>query len=301
MSGNPIPHGPVIGVCGDDCGACPRLLATSSGDPAALEIVRELWVRIGLREPGVSAGSLACDGCSPSRRCAWPLVRDCAFSRGIPDCGRCGEFPCGRLEAVFEASEDLAEKVSTRCTRVERDALARAFLMKRENLEAVRGKASEAVGMGSAVLGRRFVQPGILFLAGLLLGFAADLLLHPRIPLDVRIAAGCGFVLISTGAVILASAAAALRRAGTPFEPSRTAVTLVTTGVYSRSRNPAYIGTAMIYSGVAAAAVSPVAVALLLPVMLLIDRIVVPREEERLLSRFGSIYSDYRERVGRWF
>lgn len=128
----------MIGVCGDDCGACPRFRATASGDPAALESVRELWVRIGLREPGVSAGSLACDGCSPSRPCAWPLVRDCAFSRGFPNCGLCGEFPCCRLEAVFEASKDLAERIPTICTRTERDMLTGAFLMKRENLELIR-------------------------------------------------------------------------------------------------------------------------------------------------------------------
>lgn len=133
------PQGPVIGVCGDDCGACPRFRATASGDPAELDVVRDLWVRIGLREPGVSAGSLACDGCSPSRPCAWPLVRDCAFSRGIPNCGLCCEFPCGRLEAVFEASEALAAKVASCCSQTERDVLTGAFMMKRRNLELIRG------------------------------------------------------------------------------------------------------------------------------------------------------------------
>ncbi len=144
------------------------------------------------------------------------------------------------------------------------------------------------------------MQPGILFLAGLVLGFAADLLLHLSIPIDPRIAAGCGIILVSTGTVILASAAAALRRAGTPFEPSHTAEALVTSGIYSRSRNPAYIGSAMIYAGLALAAGSPAALVLLVPVMLLIDRIVVPREEERLHSGFGNAYSEYRRKVGRW-
>lgn len=144
------------------------------------------------------------------------------------------------------------------------------------------------------------MQPGILFLAGLLLGFSADLLLHLSIPLDVRISAGCGIILITAGSVTLASAATALRRAGTPFDPSRRAEALVTSGIYSRSRNPAYVGSATIYAGIAMAAGSPAALVLLVPVMLLIDRIVVPREEERLLSGFGSAYSEYRRKVGRW-
>ncbi|MDM7991851.1 MAG: DUF3795 domain-containing protein [Candidatus Fermentibacter sp.] len=129
----------MIGVCGDDCGACPRFLATASGDPAALEKVRDLWVRIGLRETGFPVEDMACRGCRSSSRCAWPLVRDCAFSRGIPDCGRCGGFPCGRLEAVFEASEELAARIASCCSQTERDALTGAFMKKRLNLELIRG------------------------------------------------------------------------------------------------------------------------------------------------------------------
>ena len=124
-----------IGACGDDCTDCPRFLATASGDPAALESVRDLWVRIGLREPGFPAGGLACRGCGDTSLCAWPGVRDCASSRGLPNCGRCGDYPCGSIDSVIRATSDLSAKLDCLCSREEAGTISRAFLSKRGNLD----------------------------------------------------------------------------------------------------------------------------------------------------------------------
>jgi hypothetical protein len=49
-----------IGICGDNCLFCPRYLATLSGKTEELERVKELWARLGLREPSILAQDLIC-------------------------------------------------------------------------------------------------------------------------------------------------------------------------------------------------------------------------------------------------
>lgn len=130
-----------IGACGDDCSVCPRFLATVSGDPADLEDVRNLWVRIGLREPGFPVEDMACQGCCSSNRCAWPEVRGCVSSRGLTNCGRCGEYPCGSLHPVFDSTSSLSKKLETVCSQDEAGMLSSAFLCKRRNLDLEHSRA----------------------------------------------------------------------------------------------------------------------------------------------------------------
>jgi hypothetical protein len=99
----------MIGICGDNCIFCPRYLATQSGDSKELEKVKELWVRLGLREPNFPTQDIACYGCKPENNCAYSEVRACAYGKGVENCGLCNEYPCGQLLAVFEKSEELTE------------------------------------------------------------------------------------------------------------------------------------------------------------------------------------------------
>jgi protein-S-isoprenylcysteine O-methyltransferase Ste14 len=45
---------------------------------------------------------------------------------------------------------------------------------------------------------------------------------------------------------------------------------------------------------------SPLALALLLPCLIVIDRLVIAREERYLAARFGGEYDAYRRKVRRW-
>jgi protein-S-isoprenylcysteine O-methyltransferase Ste14 len=92
----------------------------------------------------------------------------------------------------------------------------------------------------------------------------------------------------------------AFRRARTHIEPWKPASALVTTGVYARTRNPAYIGMALIFAGIALAADVPWALVVLPVVLLVIDRYVIAREERYLARHFGAEYDAYRSRVRRW-
>ena len=107
------------------------------------------------------------------------------------------------------------------------------------------------------------------------------------------------FVLLG-GLVLAASFVRAFRRAGTPVNPGESATTLVTTGPYRLSRNPAYLGMALGYAGIAILSGALWALVPLVPTLLLIDRGVIRREERHLERKFGEEYLLYRARTRRW-
>jgi protein-S-isoprenylcysteine O-methyltransferase Ste14 len=90
------------------------------------------------------------------------------------------------------------------------------------------------------------------------------------------------------------------KRAGTdpiPFNPS---TRIVAHGLYRFTRNPMYIGFALCTFGLAVL-VDSAWVLLAVPVgLVLIDRIVVTREELYLERKFGEEYLTYKRRVRRW-
>lgn len=155
-----------------------------------------------------------------------------------------------------------------------------------------------ADGQASDTAGIR-VPPPLFFVGAFAAGVALELafpLAAP--PLAVRIAAGvAGLVawLVLDGAATLS-----FRRAGTspiPFKPS---TELVTDGPYRWSRNPMYLGMALLHAGLAVAFAVIWALILLPLAVLAVDRHAIAREEPYLEHRFGDAYRDYRGRVRRW-
>ena len=128
----------VIGICGDNCSFCPRYLASQNGDVKELENVKELWVRLRLRDPDFPAHDMSCSGCSPENNCAYSEVRACASGKGIGNCGLCQGYPCKLLDAVCERTEKLRSYAARLCTEKEMDVLHIAFFSKRRNLDQIR-------------------------------------------------------------------------------------------------------------------------------------------------------------------
>ena len=91
-----------------------------------------------------------------------------------------------------------------------------------------------------------------------------------------------------------------MRRAGTNVDPYHPTTAIVAGGPYAFTRNPLYVGMALIYAGISARA-NALSAALLLPVVLhLVDRGVIKREERYLEGKFGDEYLQYKGRVRRW-
>lgn len=92
------------------------------------------------------------------------------------------------------------------------------------------------------------------------------------------------------------------RRAGTTVNPLRpyAAATLVRSGLYRWSRNPMYLGHAVILLAWAVQ-LRHVAAFLAVPAYVLyVGRFQIRAEERALLARFGSEYVEYCRRVRRW-
>lgn len=94
----------------------------------------------------------------------------------------------------------------------------------------------------------------------------------------------------------------AFGRAGTTIDPVRIdrASTLVTSGVYRVTRNPMYVGLALLLWAWTFYLSAPWAAAGPLVFMVFITRFQILPEERALLSRFGELYAAYRSRVRRW-
>ena len=141
--------------------------------------------------------------------------------------------------------------------------------------------------------------PPLIFLAGLALGFGLEALLpSATIPGALRWPLGVLFVLV--GGASSLTFLRAFARAHTAVEPWKPTTAIVTTGPYRVTRNPAYLGMALVYAGIAMLAGALWPFATLLPTLLVIDRGVIAREERYLERKFGAEYTDYRRRVRRW-
>ena len=82
--------------------------------------------------------------------------------------------------------------------------------------------------------------------------------------------------------------------------PMKPTTALVTSGPYRVTRNPMYVGMAFLYAGLALSLGVIWALALLPAVLLMVDRLVIAREERYLEAKFGEEYRDYKRRVRRW-
>jgi protein-S-isoprenylcysteine O-methyltransferase Ste14 len=109
-----------------------------------------------------------------------------------------------------------------------------------------------------------------------------------------------GALLVAVGLALAIAAAVAFRRARTTIIPHEEPSAIVTSGVYRLSRNPIYLGDALILAGLGLRWDSVLAL-LLVPVFVAVitARFIVP-EEGRLRARFGAEFGAWAARVRRW-
>ena len=143
------------------------------------------------------------------------------------------------------------------------------------------------------------VPPPLVYLGGLAVGFGLEALL-PGSSIPAVVQWVLGGVLLVAGLALLASFNTTFQRKGTAVEPWKPTTSIVTTGPYRVTRNPAYVGMALVYVGIAVLSQALWALVPLPVVLLIIDRTVIAREERYLERKFGREYLDYKGGVRRW-
>jgi protein-S-isoprenylcysteine O-methyltransferase Ste14 len=141
--------------------------------------------------------------------------------------------------------------------------------------------------------------PPFIFLAGLAIGFGLEALL-PGSSVPDALAWIAGGVLLLAGLALLFSFEREFHRKQTAANPWRPTTAIATDGPYRLTRNPAYVGMALVYVGIALLAQALWVLVPLPLVLLVIDRGVIAREERYLERKFGQEYLDYKSRVRRW-
>lgn len=143
-------------------------------------------------------------------------------------------------------------------------------------------------------------QPPLLFLACLLVGWGLQVM-HPlalHLPRTLRF--GAGTVVCLAAAMFGAWGLRTFKRHATTHRPNGVASTLLTTGPFRLSRNPLYCALVLLLLGFGLL-FNSAWLLMMAPVLgLLLDRLVIAKEEVRLRAQFGADYTAYVERVRRW-
>jgi protein-S-isoprenylcysteine O-methyltransferase Ste14 len=142
-------------------------------------------------------------------------------------------------------------------------------------------------------------RPPFLTLGAFLIGGALEWL-RPTCIFGGALRSVLGLLLAGAGVALIATAVRQFRAAGTNIETYKPSETIVTTGLYGRSRNPIYVAMAVILIGLGLAVDSLWVVAMVVPLLLVLRFGVIAREERYLAGKFGETYRAYTARVRRW-
>jgi len=150
---------------------------------------------------------------------------------------------------------------------------------------------------GAAV---RFPPP-LIYLGAVILGVVAHAYI---VPLSMTLSPGLrismGMAAAVLGLVLMVGAVGLFRRTGQNPTPWKPTPEIISTGVYRITRNPMYVGMALLQIAIGIG-LGNWWIIILLPVVLAIVYGAVVRHEERYLEeKFEDAYRDYKKAVRRW-
>lgn len=104
------------------------------------------------------------------------------------------------------------------------------------------------------------------------------------------------------GVFLAVSGVFAFRRARTTVNPHtpEKSTSIVRTGAYGFTRNPMYLGFAIVILGICAYLANPFAILAVVVFVSYITRFQIMPEERLLLDSFGESYAQYKKSVRRW-
>jgi protein-S-isoprenylcysteine O-methyltransferase Ste14 len=139
---------------------------------------------------------------------------------------------------------------------------------------------------------------GIPFLISIAIHFVVQFSLPQGILRQALIPVGIALIIIGIGFIILARRE--LAHFSQPTDPGHPTNIIVKTGVFSISRNPLYLGSVIVFLGIALTLnILWTIVMLLLSIIICVYILIIP-EEQYLEAKFGEVYKEYTASVHRW-
>jgi len=141
-----------------------------------------------------------------------------------------------------------------------------------------------------------FVYLGAVAVGGLLHVFVFALPVD--LPLALRMVSSVATALF--GVALVAAAIGLFRRTGQDPKPWESTPEIISTGIYRLTRNPMYVGMALLQTSIGITWGNGWILALVPVVLVTIYTIAIRHEEAYLERKFGSTYLDYKRSVRRW-
>jgi len=139
---------------------------------------------------------------------------------------------------------------------------------------------------------------GIPFLVAIALQLVVPISLPRGFITPARILGGAILIVVGISLAVLARREFA--RYGQPTDPGLPTSKIISTGVFSISRNPLYLGGVFILAGISFAFNLPWVLILLIPSIVVCHYILIAPEESYLAAKFGEQYRIYTATVRRW-
>ncbi len=148
-------------------------------------------------------------------------------------------------------------------------------------------------------------NPGVIARPPLLYGAALVVVIVLRwfwpMPIFAHsIALWLGLVILVPGLGLAAWGRRTMQAAGTNVDPTLPTTAIATSGPFRFSRNPLYIALTLVHLGITLAANTWWGIIVLVPLLIIMHRAVILREERYLEQKFGDSYKQYRFKVRRY-
>jgi hypothetical protein len=104
----------IIAFCGLDCHKCGAFLATEENDDRRRVTVAQEWSRLFKME--IKPEDINWYGCQSNGErifnyCKICEIRKCGKEKGLRNCGYCGEYPCHKLDFIFNNAPDAKKRL----------------------------------------------------------------------------------------------------------------------------------------------------------------------------------------------
>ncbi len=142
--------------------------------------------------------------------------------------------------------------------------------------------------------------PPVWLIAALVIAWQISIARPFGLSLDFAVLQLAGGLLVGGGVILMLLAFMEMRKQRTTVIPHSEATTLVSSGIFKRSRNPIYLADAMILTGFILRWDAPLALVLIPVFIWIIERRFIVPEENMLRRKFRADYARYEQKTRRW-